>query len=159
MEIKQGDVTKISTDAIVNAANTELKHAGGVALAIVKAGGGTIQKESDNISWCDIGKASVTGAGRLPAKIVIHVPTIDYTNSKKATIGDIRKGVLAALEIAVNTNCKRVNFPLLGAGVVGLPIIDVAGAMKEAADTNPEIQSTLVVFNQSDFAETKNIFG
>jgi len=130
MEIVLGDITKIKSDAIVNAANTQLKHGGGVAAAIVRAGGEIIQKESDDIGECMIGKAVVTGAGSLPAKCVIHVPTIDYTSGKKASLEDIKKGVLAALEIAKNTKCKTVTFPLLGAGIVGLPIADVARTMK-----------------------------
>lgn len=158
MEIVLGDITKIKADAIVNAANTELKHGGGVARAIVQAGGEIIQKESDDIGECSIGKAVVTGAGKLPAKCVIHVPTIDYPNGKKADLEDIKKGVAGALEIAKNTKCKTVNFPLLGAGVVGLPSMDVARAMKEAADTVSEIQSTLVVPDQSDYDSIKNHF-
>ena len=158
MEIILGDITKVDSDAIVNAANTQLKHGGGVAAAIVSSGGEVIQKESEAIGWCDIGKAVVTGAGHLPAKCVIHVPTIGYPSGKKANLTDIKNGVLAALEIAKNTNCKKVTFPLLGAGVVGLPISDVAKAMKEASDTISEISSTLVVRTQDDFDLVKDIF-
>src|SRR4030042_1016754 len=134
MKLILGDITKISADAIANAANTKLRHGGGVAAAIVRAGGEVIQKESNDIGWCDIGKAVVTGAGDLPARCVIHVPTIDYTSGKQASLKDIKKGVLTALEIAKNTNCKSIAFPLLGTGVVGLPIVGVAKAMKATAD-------------------------
>lgn len=157
MELVTGDITEIKSDAIVNAANSQLKHGGGVAAAIVAAGGEIIQKESDDIGWCDIGKAVVTGAGKLPAKCVIHVPTIDYTTGKRANLEDIKKGVLAALEIAKNTHCKKVTFPLLGTGVVGLPLTDVARTMKEAAESAPEIQSNLVVRSQADYDSLKDI--
>ena len=93
----------------------------------------------------------MTGAGNLPAKCVIHVPTIDYTSGKRATLPDIKKGVLAALEIAKNTKCKRITLPLLGAGVVGLPVVDAAKAMREAADSTTEIESILVVHSQEDY--------
>ena len=66
MKLVLGDITKISADAIVNAANTKLQHGGGVAAAIVRAGGEVVQKESDDIGWCALGKAVVTGAGNLP---------------------------------------------------------------------------------------------
>ena len=89
MKLLSGDITKIKTDALVNAANTQLQHGGGVAAEIAAAGGEVIQKESVDIGWCDIGKAAVTGAGKLPAKCVIHVPTIDYTTGKKADLEDI----------------------------------------------------------------------
>jgi O-acetyl-ADP-ribose deacetylase (regulator of RNase III) len=158
MELVLGNITKVSADTIVNAANTQLKHGGGVAAAIVSAGGSIIQAESDNIGWCDIGKAVATGAGRLPAKCVIHIPTIDYTAGKKASLDDIKKGVLAALEIAKNSHCKKIAFPLLGTGVVGLPIEDVAKAMKEAANTVPEIESILVVRSQFDYNSMKDLF-
>lgn len=157
MEIVLGDITKIESDAIVNAANTQLKHGGGVAAAIVSAGGEIIQKESDGIGECVIGKAVVTGAGKMPAKCVIHIPTIDYPTGKKANLEDIKKGVLAALVIAKNTKCKTINFPLLGAGVVGLPVLDVANVIKEAANTEPEIKSTLIVHSQEDFDKLKSV--
>ena len=164
MKLVLGDITKISADAIVNAANTKLQHGGGVAAAIVRAGGEVIQKESNDLlahlpaGRCDIGKAAVTGAGSLPAKCVIHVPTIDYTSGKRANLVDIKQGVISALEIAKNTDCKTVTFPLLGAGVVGLPMFDVAKAMKEASDSVPEIESTLVVHSQQDYDSLKDIF-
>jgi O-acetyl-ADP-ribose deacetylase (regulator of RNase III) len=158
MKLVLGDITKISADAIVNAANTQLRHGGGVAAAIVNAGGDIIQKESDDIGWCDIGKAAVTGAGKLSAKCVIHVPTIDYTTGKKSNLDDVRKGTLAALVIAENTNCRKIAFPLLGAGVVGLPREDVARAMKETTQNVPEVESTLVAHSQSDFDSLKDLF-
>jgi len=157
MKLLLGDITQISADAIVNAANTRLKHGGGIAAAIVRVGGQIVQDESDKIGWCDIGKAAVTGAGNLPAKCIIHVPTINYTTGKRANLDDIKKGVLAALEIAKNTNCKKVTFPLLGAGVVGLPKEDVAKAMKEVADSIPKIESTLVVHSQTDYNFLKGL--
>ena len=158
MKLLLGDITQITTDALVNAANTQLQHGGGVAAAIARAGGEIIQKESDQIGWCDIGKAVVTGAGRLPAKCLIHVPTIDYTTGKRANLDDIKKGALAALEIAKNTGCKRVTFPLLGAGVVGLAVEEVAKALKEVADSVPEIESILVIHSQPDYNSLKGLF-
>ena len=157
MKLLLGDITQISADAIVNAANTQLKHGGGIAAAIVHVGGQIVQDESDKIGWCDIGKAVVTGAGNLPAKCIIHVPTIDYTTGKRANLDDIKKGVLAALEIAKNTNCKKVTFPLLGAGVVGLPKEDVAKTIKDVADSIPKIESTLIVHSQTDYNFLKGL--
>ncbi|MEX0621568.1 MAG: macro domain-containing protein [Candidatus Woykebacteria bacterium] len=157
MKLVLGDITQIPSDAIVNAANTQLQHGGGVAAAVVRAGGEIIQKESDQIGWCDIGKAAVTGAGKLPAKCVIHVPTIDYKSDKKANLEDIKKGVIAALEIAKNTKCKKVTFPLLGAGVVGLAAEDVAKTMKEAVESAPKTESILVVRSQEDFDKLKGL--
>jgi O-acetyl-ADP-ribose deacetylase (regulator of RNase III) len=68
----QGDITERDTDVIVNAANSHLQHGGGVAGAIVRKGGQTIQEESDKIGFTPVGHAVITSAGRLSAKFVIH---------------------------------------------------------------------------------------
>ena len=159
MEIKLGDITKIESDAIVNAANTRLEHGGGVAAAILRSGGKTIQKESMEIGFCDIGKVAVTSAGDLPAKSVLHIPTIDYDSGRKATLDDIKLGVRSALEIATNSGFKKVTFPLLGSGVVGLPPAVVARNIKEAAEPFPEIKVVLVIKSKKTYSEIKDSFG
>lgn len=158
MKLKTGDITKISADAIVNAANTKLQYGGGVAAAIVRAGGQIVQEESNKIDWCGIGKAVAITAGNLPAKCVIHVPTIDYISGKRADLNDVKNGVLAALEIAKNTGCKTVSFPLLGTGVVGLPTAEVAKAIKESEDSVLGINSTLVAHSEQDYNLLKKFF-
>ncbi len=89
MRVHYGAVTELEVDAIVNAANTQLRHGGGVAAAIVRAGGREIQEESERIGWCDLGKAVATTAGRLKARYVIHVPTIDYAHGRRASLDEI----------------------------------------------------------------------
>ena len=81
----RGDITERNTDAIVNAANSYLKHGGGVAAAIVRKGGPTIQKESDKIGLVPVGSAVITTAGKLPCKAVIHAvgPRIGEGNEGK----------------------------------------------------------------------------
>ena len=159
MEIKLGDITKMKADAIVNAANTRLEHGGGVAAAISHAGGKTIQKESIEIGFCDIGKVAVTSAGNLPAKSVLHIPTIDYDSGKKATLDDIKSGTHLALEIARNSGFKKVAFPLLGAGVVGLPPTIVARNIKEIADSFPEVKVVLVIKSKKEYSDIKDSLG
>src|ERR687894_465601 len=70
IEVREADITKIEVDAIANAANTDLRHGGGVAGAIVRAGGRSIQAESDRVAPIGLGEAVATGAGELPAKWV-----------------------------------------------------------------------------------------
>lgn len=72
LEIVQGDITDISCDAIVNAANSSLKMGGGVAGAILGKGGQNIQEECDRIGFCQVGQAVITTGGKLPARHVIH---------------------------------------------------------------------------------------
>ena len=73
IKLVRGDITERNTDAIVNAANSYLKHGGGVAAAIVRKGGSTIQDESDKIGFVSVGSAVITTAGKLSSKAVIHV--------------------------------------------------------------------------------------
>ncbi len=72
VRVIRGDITEAPVDAIVNAANSHLRHGGGVAGAIVRKGGGIIQEESDLIGYVPVGESVVTTAGRLPANYVMH---------------------------------------------------------------------------------------
>ena len=76
VEVLETDVTTLAVDAIANAANTRLAHGGGVAGAIVRAGGPVIQQESDRKAPIRLGEAVETGAGELPARWVIHAATM-----------------------------------------------------------------------------------
>ena len=149
VRVHEGNITELKTDAIVNAANTQLQHGGGVAAAIVRAGGRAIQEESDRIGWCDIGSAVATTAGALPARHVIHVPTIDYQNRRRATLDDIERGTRAALNLARELGCRTIAFPLLGAGVVGLPTVEVARAMLRGLE-GTELGVALCAYSRSD---------
>ena len=143
MKIVHGDITQVETDVIVNAANTTLKHGGGVALAIAKAGGKEIQRESDKIGFCPIGRAVTTSAGKLSYKYIIHVPTIDWKKRQKATLKDVYNGAVAALKIAKEKQIKSIAFPLLGAGVVGLDKNEVKKQLEKATKLFPELEVTL----------------
>jgi O-acetyl-ADP-ribose deacetylase (regulator of RNase III) len=150
MKVHYGPVTEVQADAIVNAANTQLRHGGGVAAAIVRAGGRVIQEESDRIGWCDLGKAVATTAGTLPARYVIHVPTVDYAHGHRASIDDIYRGTRAALELCRGLGLKSAAFPLLGAGIVGVPASSVAGAIAQAIAEFPDIETTLCAYSATD---------
>ena len=150
MRIHYGPVTELKVDAIVNAANTQLRHGGGVAAAIVRAGGRVIQEESDRVGWCDLGKAVATTAGSLKARYVIHVPTIDYKGGRRAGLDDIYRGTKAALELCRQLGLKSAAFPLLGAGIVGVPPREVAEAMARAIAEFPDVECTLCAFSAAD---------
>ncbi len=72
INITMGDITESEVDAIVNAANSHLRHGGGVAGAISRKGGPVIQKESDAIGYVPVGKCAMTSGGQLKAPYVIH---------------------------------------------------------------------------------------
>jgi O-acetyl-ADP-ribose deacetylase (regulator of RNase III) len=148
--IHEGNITEVEVDAIVNAANTQLQHGGGVAAAIVRAGGRVIQEESDRVGWCDLGKAVATGAGSLKARHVIHVPTIDYKNAIRSGLDEIYNGTKAALELGKELGLRSFAFPLLGAGIVGLPRRQVAEAMLRAIREYPDLDITVCAYSGPD---------
>lgn len=133
IKVIKADLVTVEADAIVNAANSRLEHSGGVAKALVSAGGKIIQDESNKIGFVPIGRVAVTTAGSLKAKAIIHVPTLDLDSGRKASIEDIREGVKVALDKASELRFKTVAFPLLGAGVVGLPEEQVLAAIISVA--------------------------
>ena len=133
MFVVQGDVTVQPVDAIVNAANESLAHGGGVAAAIVGAGGRVIQEESDQ--WVrehgpvGRGQAAVTTAGALQASHVIHVVGPRY-RSGQDNEGMLRDATHAALEAAASIKARSVALPAISAGIFGYPR---AGATKVLA--------------------------
>ena len=123
-----GDITKLEVDAIVNAANSLLIMGGGVAGAILRAGGKEIQQEANKKAPVPVGKAVATTAGKLKAKYVIHAPTMERpampTSEQK-----VRLAVRGALECAQQLGIASVAFPGMGTGVGGLNLKDAAEVM------------------------------
>ncbi len=119
-----GDLTKQEVDVVVNAANPHLQHGGGVAAAIARAGGATIQAESDD--WIARngplapGQAAVTSAGAMPATHVVHVAGPIYREGQDNE-GLLRGAVRAALDAANDAAARSVAFPAISAGIYGYP--------------------------------------
>ncbi len=131
VEIIEGDITEMDTEAIVNAANSRLKHSGGVAAAIVKKGGPKIQKESDEIGHCPVGEAVITIGGRLKADYVIHAvgPRMGEGNEEQK----LRNAILNSLKLADDNDVASIAFPAISTGIFGYPIDDGARVMLKAA--------------------------
>jgi O-acetyl-ADP-ribose deacetylase (regulator of RNase III) len=121
--IKKGDITKENVDVIVNAANSHLRHGGGVALAIVKAGGIEIQKESDEIikkiGMLPTGHAVITNAYRLPCKFVIHTVGPIYGEGNEDE--KLSMAIYNSLYLAHLYNLKSIAFPAVSSGIFGFP--------------------------------------
>ncbi len=126
--VDEGDITRARVDAIVNAANSLLIMGGGVAGAILRAGGRIIEDEARKHAPVPVGKAVATTAGRLPAKYVIHAPTMPRP-AMRIPLENAVKATRAALEEAERIGASSIAFPAMGAGVGGLRVRDVAREM------------------------------
>ncbi|MFZ8848268.1 MAG: macro domain-containing protein [Minisyncoccia bacterium] len=142
-EVK-GDITKIEADVIINAANTELIHGGGVALAIARAAGEDLVKESKEIGFVSIGDFAVTTAGKLKAKKVIHIPTIDYVNNKKITYKELEEVLEKVFKYCRENNFYKIATPLLGTGVVGLEKEKVKEIIKNLSEKFNNLEVIIV---------------
>ena len=125
--VKQGDITEECVDAIVNAANTYLKHGGGVAKAIVDKGGYIIQKESDAIGYVRTGEAAITTGGKLAAKFVIHAVGPRWGEGDEHR--KLKSAVKSSLELAESRLLKSISFPAISAGIFGFPKEECADVM------------------------------
>lgn len=119
VELVKGDITELEVDAIVNAANSRLKMGGGVAGAILRKGGWSIQEECDKIGYCPVGGAVITGAGKLKAKYVIHAvgPRMGEGDEDRK----LRNATLNSLKLAEKHGIKSIAFPAISTGIFGFP--------------------------------------
>jgi O-acetyl-ADP-ribose deacetylase len=124
LEVVETDITKLDVDAIANAANTDLRHGGGVAGAIVRAGGRSIQEESDRLAPIGLGEAVATGAGELPCRWVIHAATMRLGGPTSAEI--IRRATAATLARADELGARSLALVAFGTGVGGFPLDEAA---------------------------------
>jgi O-acetyl-ADP-ribose deacetylase len=124
IEVREADITKLDVDAIANAANTELRHGGGVAGAIVRAGGRSIQEESDRRAPIGLGEAIATAAGELPCRWVIHAATMHLGGPTSAEI--IRDATASVLRVADELGARSLALVAFGTGVGGFPLDEAA---------------------------------
>jgi O-acetyl-ADP-ribose deacetylase (regulator of RNase III) len=119
INIIMGDITEMKVDAIVNAANSFLKHGGGVAGAIGRKGGPVIQKESDAIGYVPVGKCAITSGGQLKAPYVIHAVGPRFGEGDEEN--KLRSAVKNVLNMATSKAFKSIAFPAISAGIFGFP--------------------------------------
>ncbi len=131
LELTEGDITEMQTDAIVNAANAQLVLGGGVAGAIRKKGGPKIQQECNKIGGTFVGGAVITTGGNLKAKYVIHAvgPRMGEGNEDEK----LKNATLNSLKVADENNLKSIAFPAISTGIFGFPIQQCADTMLTTA--------------------------
>lgn len=156
LRLAQGDITKFETEAIVNAANSELRGGGGVDGAIHRAGGPTIMQECRRIGGCPTGQAVATSAGLLPARHVIHAVGPIWRGGDQGEPELLASAYRSSLSLAVQLGDRRVTFPSLSTGAYGYPIEQAApialGTVAAFLRANPEAldEVTFVLFTERD---------
>jgi len=159
IKLVQGDITEQETDAIVNAANNQLILGGGVAGAIRRKGGPSIQQECNKIGGTIVGRTVITTAGKLKAKHVIHAvgPRMGEGNEDEK----LKNATLNSLKLMDKHFLKSIAFPAISTGIFGYPIEKCAKIMinttKLYLQTKTQIEVVIFcLYTNSDFAIFEN---
>ena len=154
IEIIQGDITEADVEAVVNAANNDLELGGGVAGAIRRKGGPSIQEECSRIGRIPLGEAAITGGGNLKAKYVIHAASMQLGG--RTTAEHLDASTRNSLRRAEEKGVKSIAFPAVGTGIAGFDTKRCAeimlGIVAEhlQGNTSPE-RVVFVLFDRASF--------
>ncbi len=162
-EIVRGDITKETTDAIVNAANNRLTPGGGVSGAIHGAAGSNLWNECKTLGGCQTGEAKITKGYNLSAKHVIHtVGPIYSRESKERNEMLLRACYENSLKVAMQHGLKSISFPAISTGIFGYPIEEAAKiaitTIMNFLKENEQIERVrLVLYNKDAFDVHKKV--
>ncbi|HUI93383.1 MAG TPA: O-acetyl-ADP-ribose deacetylase [Chitinivibrionales bacterium] len=158
IRIVTGDITKITCDAIVNAANSSLMGGGGVDGAVHRAGGPAILEECRRIvarqGGCPAGRAVITGGGNLPVKFVIHTVGPVWRGGHRDEPRLLASCYNSSLTLARSHGVKTIAFPAIATGVYGYPKVLAANVAHDAVMSHPGKENfdqiIFVFFNDGD---------
>ena len=163
LNILRNDITKMRVDAIVNAANTQLRMGGGVCGAIFNAAGAEkLQAACDALSPIQTGEAVITNGFALPAKHVIHTAGPVYRDGKQDEEALLRACYTNALDLAHRHGCESMAFPLISSGIYGYPkdeALSVATSAIGAWLLHNDMNVSLVVFDKAAFSLSQKLLG
>ena len=163
VEIRKGDLTEFPVDVMVNAANEQLNHGGGIAGIISRKGGDIIQQESDQYvirrGQVDIGKAVILkGTGNLPCKSIVHAVGPRWRGGKHHEYELLSKAVYSSLQQAESKHFQSICFPAISSGIFGVPIDVCAKAMFDGItsffeDSDHQMKVIIMLFEEKHVAD------
>jgi O-acetyl-ADP-ribose deacetylase (regulator of RNase III) len=155
----RADITTVTADAMVNAANQHLAGGGGVDGAIHRAGGPSLMAElRQRYDGCPTGSAVITGAGRLPARHVIHAVGPRWRDGDHGEAAALRSAYRRAFELAAEHGCRTVVSPSISTGIYGFPVelaapIAVEEAVAAVSDPGTPVREiAFALFSDADLA-------
>jgi len=163
IKIIKGDITKVKTEAIVNAANKTLLGGGGVDGAIHRAAGPKLLEECKQLGGCQTGEAKITRGYNLPAKYVIHTVGPIWHGGNYGEEEKLANCYRNSLKLAAENRIKSIAFPSISTGAYGFPIEKAApialGKVKKFLEKNNEIKEVVfVLFSDKDFQIYQQVY-
>ncbi len=161
--IVRQDITRMETDAIVNAANTALAKGGGVCGAIFAAAGSAkLEAACRKLAPIETGEAVITSGFDLPAKYIIHTAGPVYRDGASGEAEKLRSCYANSLRLAVETGCQSIAFPLISSGIYGYPKKEALRVAMDAVQSflqSHELDVYLTVFDKEAYTVSEELLG